>query len=229
MGDHRAGVVRSTLDPLTTAGDLRAHESNEAHGRCYFPVVENEARFPVDHRQLRKVVYLIGPAMVLASVAVAWFGTVDLLRLAAGGALQLPFWLGPVGVVGVAFFSMAWWYGFSNLKSGSSALVIDSNGIELPATVGGRSGRIAWSDVEGWDFGYVSGQPFVHIALKDPYAFLQRIRNPIRRLFGRGNLRMVGTPVSVQLSNLGVSFEAIDEALTRFSGITQPDESADDE
>jgi hypothetical protein len=191
--------------------------------------VENEVRFPVDHRQLRKIVYLIGPCMVLASAAAAWIGTVDLLALARGGALQISFLLGPLGVAGVVFFSTAWWYGFSNLRSGSSALVIDSNGIEPPATVGGRSGRIAWSDVEGWDFGYVAGQPFVHIILKDPYAFLRQTRDPIRRLFGRGNLRMVGTPVSVQLSNLGVSFEAIDEALTRFSGITQTEENADDE
>jgi hypothetical protein len=186
--------------------------------------VENEVRIPVDRRQLRMIVYLIGPGMVLASAAAAWLGTVDLLALAAGGALQLSVLLGPVGVVGVVFFSAVWWFGFLNLKRGGSALVIDSDGIEPPATVGGRSGRITWSDVEGWEFGYVSGQPLVHIVLKDPYEFLRRTRNPIRRLFGHANIRMVGTPVSVHLGNLGVSFDVIDEALTRFSGITQPDE-----
>lgn len=181
-------------------------------------------RIPVDHRQLRKVVYLIGPAMILASAFAAWLGTADLLALTAGGALQLSFWLGPVGVIGVVFFSTAWWFGFSTLKRGGSALIIDSNGIEPPATVGGEHARIAWSDIEGWQFGYVSGQPLVHIVLKDPYTFIRRTRNPVRRMFGRANIRMVGTPVSVQLTQLGVSFEAMDEALTRFSGITQADE-----
>lgn len=180
-------------------------------------------RFPVDNRQLRMGVYLVGPVLALASAAAAWLGTADLLALAAGGSLQLPFWLGPVGVVGVVFFSLLWWFGFLTLKRGGSALAIDGEGIDAPISARDGMGKIAWSDVEGWYFGYVAGQPFVHIMLTDPYAFLGRIRGPLRRLSGRANIRMVGTPVSVPLSNLGVSISEIDDALTQLSGFAQPD------
>ncbi|MBL0886169.1 STM3941 family protein [Myceligenerans indicum] len=180
---------------------------------------EDPVVFPTNRSYLKKVALLGGPAMTLASGAIGWFGVADLL----GAETFVPFWFAPIGIFAFLFFAYGWWFAIRRLTVGGGGLRIGPAGIESFG-VGAVRWSVPWSDVEWWYIGYVSSQEYLHVVVRDPDEYIAREANPLKRLAGRMNVRLVGTPVSVALSTVDAPPGAIAEAMVRYSGIDPADD-----
>lgn len=132
-----------------------------------------------------------GPAMTLLAAVELAFGLFSdgpvLARLLALVAAP----------VGVLFFGACSVLALALALGPERALVVGPRGLRdttSPAAVG----DVAWDEIREWRIADLHGQPVLYVVLHDPEAVLRRV-GPVRRLVGRVNLRISGTPVCVAL------------------------------
>ncbi|MEU4384161.1 STM3941 family protein [Promicromonospora sp. NPDC023805] len=105
-----------------------------------------------------------------------------------------------IGIAGSLVFGLFTVAGILMALRSDVGLVIDADGFTDSSSFT-AAGRVRWDEVTGWHINEMQGQRILCVAVTDVQAVLDRM-GPVTRLFGRGNVKLVGTPVCIGLSNL---------------------------
>ncbi len=109
-----------------------------------------------------------------------------------------------VGIVGVLFFGAAGIYGIRKLFDKAVGLIIDDNGI-TDNTNASSVGLIDWSDILEVKTEQVMSTRFLLIFVDNPDEYLKRV-NGFKRKLMKGNMKMYGTPLSINSNTLRYDF-----------------------
>ncbi|HEY6716845.1 MAG TPA: STM3941 family protein [Reyranella sp.] len=127
------------------------------------------------------------------------------------GASRRPSWLlHIVGFVGTAPFGLGTLYDIRRLFDGPPALVLDQLGI-IDNTYYLGVGRISWSEIRGVRIA-VLGRRFLTIDVRSPKEFINR-GNVFQQLLRGLNNRMMGTPIVIRATTLGMTVDELTETV----------------
>ncbi len=144
---------------------------------------------------------LVGALLVVAGIAPTALGDVlpdgPLFRIVAV----------VVGIAGTGFFGLSTVVGMRLAFRADTGLIVDADGFTDTSSYI-AAGHVPWNQVTGWNFQEIQGQKNLCILVADNQAVLDRM-GPLARLFSRGNIKLVGSPVCIGLNNLSGTPEAI--------------------
>jgi hypothetical protein len=113
-----------------------------------------------------------------------------------------------VGVACVLFFGATGIYGLIRLFDKRPGLVIDEDGI-TDRSSGAAVGRVLWKDIESISVMKVHRTRFLRIMVNNPKQYTKDKRG-LRKFTINSNLRMYGTPVSINAVTLQCKFEELE-------------------
>lgn len=116
-----------------------------------------------------------------------------------------------VGVVAVLFFGVAGLYGLKKLSDKSAGLTIDDNGITDNSNAS-SAGLIEWSDIIEIKKEQVMSNRFLLIYVDNPDKYLDRA-NGFKRKLMKGNMKMQGTPLSINSNTLRYDFSDLESLI----------------
>ncbi|MEV0949483.1 STM3941 family protein [Promicromonospora sp. NPDC050249] len=174
--------------------------------------------FEVSRGRLLLIGLVLGPLMTGAGVLIltAALNPAAVQWLAPASPLVWLLYL-VIGGVGTAFFGFATVVGWLTLlRKPGAGLVVDADGF-TDTSSGIAAGRTTWDQVTGWHLQHVQRQVNLCVMVQDPDSVLARM-GPIKRLMSRGNVKLVGTPVCIGLTNLRGGPEPVLAAFEEYHG-----------
>jgi hypothetical protein len=167
----------------------------------YRSAVTDAVVFEVSRGRALLTGLVLGPLMTGGSVLIltAAVNPAAVEWLAPGSALTWLLYL-VIGGVGTAFFGVATVGWLTLLRKPGPRLVVDAEGF-TDTSSGVASGRTTWDQVTGWHLQHVQRQVNLCVTVQDPDSVLARM-GPVKRLLSRANVKLVGTPVCIGLTNL---------------------------
>jgi hypothetical protein len=116
-------------------------------------------------------------------------------------------WLRTVGAAGVLFFGGCGAFACYKAVDRRPALMIDREGI-VDNSSAVCAGRVPWRDIVDIRVSEIAGQRVLTIDVCDPQRYLER-GGAMRRWLTAANTRLVGGPVNISASALGVRFDEL--------------------
>lgn len=168
-----------------------------------------------DYRRGRALGVGVGGSLALTTVSVllaviaAGPQAPGPLQLFAGTSIFERTLLLVIGTVGGLTFGLFAVLSFLMLVRRNASLVVDSAGFTDTSSMIG-AGRVGWEQVTGW---HVSAGTNLCVLVADPGSILSRM-SPFQRLISRGNVKLVGTPVCIGLSNVSGEPDQVLNAFT---------------
>jgi hypothetical protein len=161
----------------------------------------------IDRARLRKLL-----AMLLGCVAIMGFFAV--MIVVPDMTDEPPWFVRTIGGIGFVFFGFGLAANVALLQPGASGLTIDADGI-VDRTSYLSAGRVRWADISGVALASIYLQDVIVIGLHDPAQFVKR-GNPLQRRLKAMNMKLVGSPVVLNLAQLDGCPEELLEILQRF-------------
>jgi hypothetical protein len=116
-----------------------------------------------------------------------------------------------VGVVAVIFFGAVGIYGLRKLFDKTVGLTIDEKGI-LDNSNASSVGLIDWNDIIEIKTEQVMSTKFLLIVTNDPDKYMDRV-NGFKRKLLQGNMKMYGTPLSINANTLSHDFVELEKLI----------------
>lgn len=116
-----------------------------------------------------------------------------------------------IGIVSVVFFGVISIFGLKKLFDKNLGLIIDENGI-TDNTNASSVGLIEWADITEIKAKQIISSKFLLIYTSNPSKYLDRV-NKIQRRLMIGNMKMVGTPLSITPNTLKFNFKSLEKLL----------------
>lgn len=166
--------------------------------------------FPVRRVRLVVTAFLLGPLLTGASIALVLFAVdPSILSDFLPQSILFRALAAFVGVVGSLTFGLFTAVGMRLALRSGMGLVIDADGFTDSSSFL-AAGRVPWDEVTAWHIHEMQGQQNLCVVVADDQAVLDRMGR-VARLFSRGNVKLVGTPVCIGLNNLaGTPQEILD-------------------
>lgn len=144
--------------------------------------------------------------MIGCLLACGIFVVASLAIISVGSALTLI--IGALGLLTFTAFGIGW---IVLLFRSDPGLVVDNTGFHDASSLS-AVGRVAWADVRGMSQLRLSGASFVIVDVRDPEAYVARLRG-VSRLAGIVNHRMFGSPITVGSVGLQTDFTGLSELM----------------
>lgn len=183
----------------------------------YRSAVTDAVVFEVSRGRVLLIGLVLGPVMTGGSVLIltAAVNPAAVEWLAPGSVLTWLLYL-VIGGVGTAFFGFATVGWLTLLRKPGPRLVVDAEGF-TDTSSGVAAGRTGWDQVTGWHLQHVQRQVNLCVMVQDPDSVLARM-GPLKRLMSRGNVKLVGTPVCIGLTNFRGGPEPVLAAFEQYYG-----------
>lgn len=125
-----------------------------------------------------------------------------------------PFILHALGVLCALFFIACAAIGGIKLADNKPGLILNSAGL-LDNSSGLSAGIIPWHEIVGFDTFQFQSLKILIIKVRNPQKYMMR-GNPLLRLFNWINFKLCGSPISITPESLNLSFEELEEMITRY-------------
>lgn len=146
--------------------------------------------------------------LILAALTFVGLG-VWLLFFEQSGDGRFPQWVGQViGGLNILFFGVCAVVGFKFFNSKKMALTIDDEGVRDQSSAV-ATGLIKWEDITGFRVYQVMTTKMILVDVKNPDEYIDRARGTLAKKAMEQNVKMVGTPVSINSSTLKISTDNI--------------------
>ena len=125
------------------------------------------------------------------------------------GNMTLFFVIGLASVLFFGFVAVTIFIKFSDQKPG---LIISRHGITDNSS-GVSAGLIPWADIQEIKISKVMSQKFLMILVNNPQAYLDKVKNPLKRNAMKMNYKTYGSPISISSNALRTNFEELHRIL----------------
>ncbi|WP_300601484.1 STM3941 family protein [Niabella sp.] len=113
-----------------------------------------------------------------------------------------------IGYICTGFFGVAIILFVQKLQDKKAGLIIDEEGITDNSS-GIAAGRVLWKDIKNIRTERVTDQPFIMLEIKNPEAYLQQQKNPVKKRAMELNYQLYKTPVGISAQFLNIGFEEL--------------------
>lgn len=142
--------------------------------------------------------------LLLANLSFLLLSTWFLISPEVFSGSATAFWVRLMGIIGLVFFGITFFFGVRMITSGKLAIEITDEGIRDESS-GVAVGLIRWEDIEDFGLYSIMGNEFVLVNVRNPEYYHERARGGIARYTMRQNEKMTGTPIQLNVKSVKLS------------------------
>lgn len=166
-------------------------------------------QFEFSHKKLGGLVASSIPLLV-GSVKILQTPLEKLHDLFPGASIVMPI----LGVLAMLFFLVVIGIIFNKLRQKGPAFIVTDEGFTDHSS-GVSVGFVPWEDVVEIKAKSIVGASYLRVTVKNPETYIQREKNPFKRMMIRANHKQFKAAVSISAGAIRCSFEELQDLLDR--------------
>lgn len=159
-----------------------------------------------------RIIWLLAVAALFV-IAGGWMFGMDAAEIEQLRRFNNPLLVHGIGVAAMAMGAVAGLAIGRKLSDPAPGLLLDAHGL-TDNTSAFSAGRLAWSEISGFQVGQIQGQRLLYVMLKDPDACIARF-GPVKQALLRVNQRLAASPVTITDRALKMDFDELVALLQR--------------
>lgn len=156
----------------------------------------------------RKLLPLVGGALFFVLASILILGAA--MKMQNHVIMQL--FLITVGLIGILFFGLIVLVMLPKLFTRKAGLIVADEGL-WDNSSGVSAGFVPWSDIKKLNYTFSGTNTFMVLMLKKPDKFIEKQKNPIKKLAMRINCKISGSPIHILVSILDADLHTLNNLI----------------
>jgi hypothetical protein len=153
-----------------------------------------------------KIVLLLLGAAAFVAVGI-WMFSLDAASIQSQRRFNDPMYVRGLGLASIVFFGIFGLLALKKLFDKKPGLVFNNSGI-VDNTSSTSPGFVPWSEVVGAEVFEIQKQKMLIVMVRNPQEYMAR-GSLLRRTLNKANYKMVGSPISISSTALGINFSEL--------------------